>query len=421
MTNALIKSGRAAFIWLYHFVPFLLQQFVERRGLQSAASLAYTTLLSIVPLIGVTFSFFINLPVFKEINEKIQGFVFENFVPAFGNTVQEYLISFSMKASQLTLTGIVVLIIIALMLISTIDTALNQTWNVVARRKPFSRFLIYWAILTLGPILLGAGLYATSYILALPVLDNVDSTLNIKRRLIALMPFITSTLAFTLLYVAVPNCYVNRRYALIGGAVAALLFEIAKYGFGLYVKAVPTYELIYGALAIMPMFLIWIYLSWVIVLLGAQIAYALSVFRPERKDRHVNMLDWDFVDAFSIIAELWQAQQHGQNLSAIQIRKRGVSIPHVIINDILEKLKDAYWVYRTSAGKWILLRDLNDQTLLDLYRLLPSKFPDKVDKNAGKWEKQLEKVIENISSNLDETLSVPIAELLREKTGPEIT
>ncbi|HSR63898.1 MAG TPA: YihY family inner membrane protein, partial [Gammaproteobacteria bacterium] len=127
MTNSLIKSGRAAFIWLYHFVPFLLQQFVERRGLQSAASLAYTTLLSIVPLIGVTFSFFINLPVFKEINEKIQGFVFENFVPAFGNTVQEYLISFSMKASQLTLTGIVVLIIIALMLISTIDTALNQT------------------------------------------------------------------------------------------------------------------------------------------------------------------------------------------------------------------------------------------------------------------------------------------------------
>jgi len=419
MMNGIIKSGRATFIWLYHFVPFLMRQFVERRGLQSAASLAYTTLLSIVPLIGVTFSFFINMPVFKEINDKIQGFIFDNFVPAFGDTVQEYLISFSMKASQLTLAGIIVLIIIALMLISTIDSALNQTWNVVARRKPLSRFLIYWAILTLGPILLGAGLYATSYILALPVLENVDSTLDIKRRLIALMPFITSALAFTLLYVVVPNCYVDRRHALIGGVVAALLFEIAKYGFGLYVKAVPTYELIYGALAIIPMFLIWIYLSWVIVLLGAQIAYALSVFRLGRKDRHANMLDWDFVDAFSIIAELWQAQQKGENLSSIQIRKRGVSIPHVAINEILEKLKDAYWVYRTSAGEWILLRDLNELTLLDLYRLLPSKLPDKVDKNADKRERQLENVIENISANLDETLSVPIAKLLREKTDPD--
>lgn len=414
MTIRIIKSGRAAFIWLYYFVSFVMRQFVDRRGLQSAASLAYTTLLSIVPLIGVTFSFFINLPVFRDVHDKLQDFIFRNFVPAFGDTVQEYLVSFSMKASQLTLTGIVVLIIIALMLISTIDTALNQTWNVVARRKPLSRFLIYWAVLTLGPILVGAGLYATSYILALPVLEGVESTLDIKRRLIALMPFITSTLAFTLLYVVVPNCYVNRYYALTGGVVAALLFEIAKYGFGLYVKSVPTYELIYGALATIPMFLIWIYLSWVIVLLGAQIAYALSVFRLGRKDRHVNMLEWDFIDAFSIIAEVWQAQQKGENLSTIQIRKRGVGIPHVIINDILEKLKEAYWVYRTSDGKWIFLRDLNELTLLDLYRLLPSKLPEKVDKNAGKWERVLENVIQGVSTNLEETLSEPIAKLLRE-------
>ena len=415
MTDRFFKSARAALIWLYYFVSFMMRQFVDRQGLQSAASLAYTTLLSIVPLVGVTFSFFSNLPVFKNINEKLQGFIFENFVPAFGDTVQEYLVDFSMKASQLTLTGIIVLIIIALMLISTIDSALNQTWNVAARRKPLSRFLIYWAILTLGPILVGAGLYATSYILALPVLESVDNTLDIKRHLIALMPFITSTIAFTLLYVVVPNCYVDRRYALTGGVVAALLFEIAKYGFGLYVKAVPTYELIYGAIAIIPMFLIWIYLSWVIVLLGAQIAYALSVFRLGRKDRHSGMQDWDFIDAFSIIAELWESQQDGDSLSAIQIRRRGVRIPHAIINDILEKLKGANWVYRTSGGKWILLRDLNELTLLDLYHLLPSKLPESVGGNAGRREKQLKEVITSISNNLEDALSVPIGELLRKK------
>ncbi len=253
-------------------------QFLKRRGFQTASSLAYTTLLSLVPLIAVMFSFFSHMPVFKDINEVIQEFVFNNFVPAFGSTVQDYLIDFSMKASQLTTTGICILIIIALMLMATIDSALNHIWHVSDKRNPTTRFLIYWAILTLGPILLGVGLYSTSYILALPVVDTVDASLQFKTHLLTLTPFITTSIAFFLLYVLVPNCDVKVRNAVIGGIMAALLFELAKFGFGFYVKAVPT-EAIYGALAVMPVFLIWIYLSWVIVLLGAQMAYTLSVFK----------------------------------------------------------------------------------------------------------------------------------------------
>jgi len=244
--------------------------------MQSASALAYTTLLSIVPLVGVLFSLFGDLPVFSDISEKIWEFAFANFVPEFGRTVQGYLIEFSLNASHMTHTGIVVLIVIALLMMWGIESAINQVWHVPISRNPVKRFSIYLAVLTLGPVLLGIGLYSTSYLLALPLVRDVDASLLLKARLLTVMPFLTTTLAFSLLYNLLPNRPVNRNHALAGGMFAAVCFEIAKYSFGLYIKAVPTYEIIYGALAIIPMFLVWIYLSWVIVLLGAQVACCLS-------------------------------------------------------------------------------------------------------------------------------------------------
>ncbi|MBM2829441.1 MAG: rane protein [Gammaproteobacteria bacterium] len=283
MTIGILASVQSAIVWLFDFTHFLYRQFTAGRGLQTASALAYTTLLSIVPLVGVMFSFFGHLPVFKDISEIMQEFVFSNFVPEFGQTVREYLINFSVKASQLTVTGIIILVVVALLLMETIDSALNHIWHVRDKRKPVTRFFIYLAVLTIGPVLIGAGFYSTSYLLSLPVIDTVDASLRFKGRLLASLPFFTTSIAFILLYILVPACYVGRRNAIIGGVTAALMFEVAKYSFGIYVKAVPAYEMIYGALAVMPLFLVWIYLSWLIVLLGAQITYSLSVFRQEKQ------------------------------------------------------------------------------------------------------------------------------------------
>lgn len=266
-------------IRLYNFSLFVLRRYAARRGPQAASALAYTTLLSIVPLVGVLFSLFGDLPVFSDISESVWEFAFANFVPEFGRTVQGYLIDFSLNASHMTRTGIVALIVIALLLMWEIESAINQAWHVPLNRNPAKRFSIYLAVLTLGPLLLGISLYSTSYVLALPVIRDVDTSLMLKARLLAVMPFLTTTLAFALLYNLVPNRRVNRNHALIGGVFAAVCFEIAKYTFGLYIKAVPTYEVIYGALAIIPMFLVWTYLSWVIVLLGAQVACCLSEYK----------------------------------------------------------------------------------------------------------------------------------------------
>ena len=266
-------------IRLYNFSLFVLRRYAARRGPQAASALAYTTLLSIVPLVGVLFSLFGDMPVFSDISESVWEFAFANFVPEFGRTVQGYLIDFSLNASHMTRTGIVALIVIALLLMWEIESAINQAWHVPLNRNPAKRFSIYLAVLTLGPLLLGISLYSTSYVLALPVIRDVDTSLMLKARLLAVMPFLTTTLAFALLYNLVPNRRVNRNHALIGGVFAAVCFEIAKYTFGLYIKAVPTYEVIYGALAIIPMFLVWTYLSWVIVLLGAQVACCLSEYK----------------------------------------------------------------------------------------------------------------------------------------------
>lgn len=405
---------KTSLVWLYYFSRFVLDQFSGHRGFQSASSLAYTTLLSIVPLVGVIFSFFGDLPLFREISDTLQEFIFGNFVPAFGHTIREYLINFSVNASKLTITGIVVLVIIALMMMATIETAINHIWNVFSRRNALARFLIYWTILTLGPVLVGIGMYSTSYILALPLVSTVDSTLALKQTLFTFMPFFTSTIAFTLMYILVPNCRVLVRYALAGAVFAALLFELAKFGFAIYVRAVPTYEMIYGAIAAIPMFLIWIYLSWLIILMGAQVAYCLSVFRLVDAEGRRYKTDWEFVDAYKIIAELWQAQRQDEQLSSIQLKRRGLNIPHLMMNRILETLKKAHWVHRTSSGKWLLLRDLNDVTLLDLHRLLPCKFPLSIEESTDRYLRSLQKVVNRHSAALEKELSVPIGEVLRQ-------
>lgn len=399
-------------LWIYYFSRFVAIQFVERRGLQSASSLAYTTLLSIVPLVGVMFSFFGNLAVFEEVSTELQEFVFGNFVPEFGRTVQQYLISFSLNASQLTTTGIIALIIIALMMMATIESSLNHIWNVLSKRRPLARFLVYWAILTLGPILVGIGLYTTSYILALPVVTSVHSSLMLKTRLLAMMPFVTTTMAFTFMYILVPNCHVNRYSALFGGVIAALLFEVAKYSFGLYVKAVPTYQMIYGAIAVIPMFLIWIYVSWLIVLLGAQITYCLSVFRLEGRGGKPDQ-EWDFMDAYKILLALWKAQKTGDHLTSAQIKKSGIRTPHLLVTRVLELLKKAKWVHRTSTGGWILIRDMHESTLLELHELLPCKFPVNVDQAADENTRSLQKMIQAHHQELEQILNVTLGELFQ--------
>jgi membrane protein len=413
LNNRYVKWVRRQFEWLFYFTRFSFRQFFRQRGIQIAAFLAYTTLLSLVPLLTVVVTFLGGLPMFDRFNDAIQTFIFSNFVPNFGDTIRDYLSTFSSKASQLTVTGLVALFVIAILLMNTIDGALNTIWHVHNRRSPVARFLIYWAVLTLGPLLLGIGLLSTSYLLSLPLISGVGgSGYDLKAHLLSWLPFLTTSVAFTLLYVLIPNCFVLGRHALLGGVTAAVLFELAKYGFGVYVRTVPTHE-IYGALAVIPIFLIWIYLSWVIVLLGAHITFCLSAFRlaPEKAGR--KEADWDFIEVFRIIVLLWRMQKEGRSLGFNIMRRHGFRIPQYHFNEIMELLQQANWVEKNSQGAWLLSRDMDDVTMLDLHHIIPRPLPLGIpDRSVDRDMEGLYAVLHDYRAHLDKSLSVPLSDVL---------
>lgn len=363
----LVHAGR--------FIHFLFKRFIEDQGLPNAASLTYTTLLSLVPLMTVSLAIFAAFPVSDRVAEQIQNFLFRNFVPASGELLQQYLQQFSQKASRLTGAGFLFLIIVALIMMANIDRAFNTIWRVQRKRGSLSMFIMYWSILSLGPLLIGISMAVTSYLVSIPLLSNTAETLGLKARLIGLMPVLASAVAFTLLYAIVPNRRVPFRHALTGGLLAAMLFELAKRGFALYLTSFPTYQAIYGALAVIPIFLVWIYLSWVVTLLGAEFSYCLGIFNDDMIDRERER-GQGFLLAFRILRELWMAQKSGSALSSSQLSDVMGRVSDQRLEELLEQMRKAKVVYRTEEGYWGLARRLSDLTLLDLFHLQPFALPE---------------------------------------------
>lgn len=257
-----------------------IRQFIRNQGILNASALTYTTLFAVVPLMTVTYAMLAAIPSFQGVGDQLQGWIFSNFVPATGAVVQDYLADFSSQARKLTAVGVAFLAITAIMMMKNIEAAFNRVWRVTEPRKGLSSFLLYWAVLSLGPILIGLGLVLTSYIASLPLISSATEIAG-KLRLLSLLPMLLSAVAFTLLYAAVPNCRVPVKYAAIGAIVVAILFEAAKRGFAFFVTQFPSYELIYGAFAAVPLFLAWIYITWIIILLGAELTRSLTIWRGE--------------------------------------------------------------------------------------------------------------------------------------------
>ncbi len=241
---------------------------------REASALSFSTVLALVPLLAVVFSALSLFPIFDTWSSAIQEFVYLNFVPQLGEQIRTYIEEFSANTGQLTTWGLVFLLITALTLLATIEDAFNGIWKVEKGRSLGHRILVYWAMLTLGPILIVISLSLSSYMWSLATFSERDVVNSLKGTIFAYLPFILEFVAFVLFYFSVPNCTVRFKHAVIGGLVAALLFELAKFGFGQYLSHVKSYQLIYGALAILPAFLIWIYLSWLVVLIGAYITAA---------------------------------------------------------------------------------------------------------------------------------------------------
>ncbi|WP_334021742.1 virulence factor BrkB family protein [Alteromonas sp. S015] len=248
----------------------------------SAGHLAYVTLLSLVPFIMVTFTIMSAFPAFASVRSKLEHFVFSNFVPTASDVVHKYMSDFVGNASQMSAIGILSLLVVALMLISNVDKTLNRIWRTQSDRPIVYTFAIYWMVITLGPMLIGSSVVVSSYLTGLAAFTE-EYTPGLGTFLLSLVPSGAAMLAFTILYMVVPNRRVFARHALVGAIVATIAFEITKSGFALYVTNFPSYELIYGALAVVPILFLWVYLSWIIVLFGAEFTCSLGEAFENRK------------------------------------------------------------------------------------------------------------------------------------------
>ncbi|AHG63748.1 putative ribonuclease BN [Advenella mimigardefordensis DPN7] len=342
-------------------ILFGIQRLLRDKLTQVASSLTFTTVLAIVPMLAVILSLFTAFPLFTDFKVSLEEFLTHNLMPAnVSETIMSYLNVFAQQASRLTAIGVGFLTVTSIMLMMTIDEVLNDIWNVTRRRPIGQRILVYWAILSLGPIFLGASLWTSSYI-AQEKLGLVTQFSVIKSVLFTVVPVIVSGLIFALLYYLVPNRKVAWKDALIGGYTTAVLLEIMKAGFAYYITKFPSYTLIYGAFATIPIFLLWIYLSWLVVLFGATVAALAPQIRSgQMRDKMSPGVH--FVTALFVLRLLHSARDrnppgYGTSYIAGQIKMN-----YSETLDILEPLVSMGYIVNTAgkrSERWVLASSLN--------------------------------------------------------------
>lgn len=402
---------------LLRFLAEVKDEFIADKCLRTASALSYTTLLSLVPLMAVILATFSAFPAFHDVAAQLELYIFKHFVPALSSPLREHLAQFSEKAAGLRTAGIIVLIFTVLAMMETIDSALNGIWGIRARRSRIATFLVYWAVLTLGPLLIGAGLVATSYLVSLPLVSRVESSLGLKEHLLAWAPVVLSWIAFTVLYMLVPNRRVPLRLAVFGGLIASGLFEVAKRGFAFYITHFPAHEAVYGAFASIPIFLMWIYLSWLVILLGAEITYCLETFSMLAERSPAGSTE-RLRNAVRVLGHLWRAQQRGEPMTEADLLALEPAIGYARLDRTLERLSDGHWVQRNEPGTWLVIRDLGEASLEELCLALGGVgiALQKPLQPIDTWDRNLESVLQAHQACVDRVLAQPVKALFEPRS-----
>ncbi|WP_115588001.1 virulence factor BrkB family protein [Actinobacillus lignieresii] len=266
------------------FLKLLLKRWKIHNIPVSAGYLTYSTTLAIVPLVMVVFSIFTAFPIFQEATEQLKMLIYDNFAPNAGDMVEEYIDLFVANSKKMGIVSTIGLVVVALMLIQSIDETLNKMWRNHRKRSIFISFLLYAVILFIAPLLAGGSIAISSYIFSMAIF-NENGLLSFSQQLLQYTPFLLIWLLFTTVYWLVPNTKVNILHAMLGAIVAAIFFTLGKQAFVWYISTFPSYQAIYGALAVLPIMLLWIHLSWQVVLFGGLITSTLNVYNEMKKGK----------------------------------------------------------------------------------------------------------------------------------------
>jgi len=353
--------------------PYLWRRLRDDECSRSAAALTYMSLFALVPLMTVMYAMLSAVPAFQGVGEQVQGFLFENLMPSAGAEVENYLADFSQQARNLTGVGIAFLMVTAVLMLRNIESTFNTIWRTRENRSALASFLLYWAVLSLGPLFIGLALGIRTYLVSVTVFFDEYDIIGVGGVLLTAAPVILSTAAFSLIYAAVPNCQVSIKHALIGGFITAIVFNLAR---ALFTKAVmgSSYTVIYGAFAAFPLFLLWLYVSWNIVLGGGILVHSLTTYQHEVGERRPRLLK-----ALGVLHLLWRYQQSGDSIKERTLlnprnpETRGLDI------DTWVELREIYLKHKLikidANGRFMLARDLHQIQLWQFKEWVNQEIP----------------------------------------------
>lgn len=393
---------------LWRRALYLSGRYQSDRCRDTAAALTYMSLFALVPLVTVLYTMASAVPAFQGLESSIQDLLFENLVPETSAGIEEYVSDFSRQAKNLTGFGIAFLIATAVLMLRNIEQAFNLIWRTRGNRGTVSSFLLYWAILSLAPVTIGLGLGVSTFLASFAGQLERWDIIGIGALLLRLLPYFLQIVGFTLVYAAVPNCRVPVRHALVGGIIAATSFNIAR---ALFTKLVAgsSITFIYGAFAAVPLFLLWIYISWNIVLVSAIVVHSLSAYQSEAQARRPLLLK-----GLEILETLWRRQAKGLPLKELDLlRGRQLRVDA----ESWQELRDCFLKHRVIAkderGHYLLARDMHSVPLWQLQQWLDTEgeLTIKSSSSMPGWERRAIKLLDEQQHGTREHMSITLAEL----------
>jgi len=347
------------------FAHFLWKRFIDDRLFQAAGSLAYTTVFALVPLAIVVFGVLSAFPMFDHWSEALSDYVFSNFVPSAARAAEGYLKQFSASAGQLTAAGFIALVASLLITLNSVEQTFNRIWRVGSARPKLTRFLVYWTVLTLGAMLAAASLAVSAKVLSLPLFGTTEGRWLAEIGL-RLTPVLIEFVCVMLIFRVVPHHVVKWRHAVPGALLSVVLLELVKWGMGLYLGSFQSYQKLYGTVAFVPILLLWIYLSWVAVLLGASLASSIAAFRYQPLALRLPQ-GCELYGLLRLIGRFREARVSGQSLDEERILQLEPMLTDSLLQQLLEIMEQINLLRRDEQGGWLLSRDLDGVSLDELY------------------------------------------------------
>ncbi|MBJ9952701.1 MULTISPECIES: YihY family inner membrane protein [unclassified Acinetobacter] len=399
----------------FQFILFVIRRFEADRCRDQAGSLTYTTLFAVVPMLTVFLVIISSIKALEPARQQLQQMIYSNFLPKTSIAFDKAFNVFTENSSNLTVIGVLFLFITTVLMLTSIESVFNRIWRVKETRNGIIGFMRYWTIISLGPILLGSAFVISSTLASMNVLSNnfagyeVDGT-----ALFAVISFALTTLGFFILYWTIPNRSVPIKAAAIAGVFGAVAFELLKNLFGFVMTNFTSYTLVYGAFAAVPIFLLWIFLSWNIVLLGVEISYALTAFHTGKiQTRHPVLMMLDILELF------YKKQKTGQVVTdseALDILGRGEigRWPRYV-----QLLEQQNLVKRTDNNEYVLVRNLDEIDFWSFYTSLPYTLPRRKDvehvHDDDVWMKHIGPTLIESDEYLAAKLSIPLSTILDDK------